>query len=120
MAPVIDAWFVVVISLAGWLNQRQDKTVEYMRAENKILKEQLNARGGRLRFTDKRRRLLAAKAKDLGRAVLKKLDTLVTPDTLLRWHRQLIANKYDGSTKRRPGRPGIMKDVEALIVRMAR
>ena len=55
-----------------------------------------------LRFTDKQRRLLAAKDKDLGRAALKKLDTLVTPDTLLRRHRQLVAKKYGGSAKRGP------------------
>jgi transposase InsO family protein len=62
---------------------------------------------------------LAAKAKALGRRALRKLDTIVTPDTLLRWHRQLIARKYDGSAKRGPGRPGIIKEVEALMVRIA-
>jgi hypothetical protein len=63
-------------------------------------------------------RLLAAKAKELGRAALEKLDILVTPDTLLRWYRELIAAKYDGSGKRGPG-PGIMAEIEALILRMA-
>ncbi len=56
----------------------------------------------------------------MGRKLLRKIDTLVTPDTLLKWHRQLIAQKYDGSRKRGPGRPRIMQQIEALIVRMAR
>jgi putative transposase len=116
---MIDAWFIVVVALAARLNREQDKALEYLLAENRVLKEQLKARGGRIWFTDKQRCLLAAKAKALGRKALKKLDTLVTPDTLFRWHRQLVAQKYDGSSKRGPGRPRIMKEIEALIVRMA-
>jgi putative transposase len=93
-------------------------TVSYLKAENTILKARGEGRG-RLRFTDSQRCLLAAKAKELGRAALKKLGSLVTPDTLLRWHRKLIARKCDGSTKRGLGRPSIMKEIEALILRMA-
>jgi transposase InsO family protein len=118
MAPLIDTWSIVIVAIAGWINREQDKVIEYLQAENGVLKEQAKARG-RLRFTDGQRRLLAAKAKALGRAALEKLDTLVTPDTLLRWHRQLIAKKYDGSSKRGPGRPGIARTIEALIVKMA-
>jgi transposase InsO family protein len=70
-------------------------------------------------FTDDQRRRLAVKAKELGRAALKRLDTVVTPDTLLRWHRQLIARKYDGSGKRGPGRPRLSPELEEVIVRMA-
>ena len=43
----------------------------------------------------------------------------MTPDTLLRWHRHLIARKYDGSDRRGPGRPQIMNEIRQLIVRMA-
>jgi len=56
----------------------------------------------RLRFTDNQRRRLAAKAKQLGRKVLAQI---ATPETLLGWHRKLIANKYDGSAFRTVGRP---------------
>ena len=119
MGPIMDAWFVLVVALAARLNREQDKALEYLLAENRVLKEQLKNRGGRLLFTDKQRCLLAAKAKELGKAALKKLDTIVTPDTLLRWHRQLVAKKYDGSAKRGPGRPRVMMEIEALIVRMA-
>jgi len=54
---------------------------------------------------DEQRRRLAVRAKLLGRRVLAEVATIVTPDTLLRWHRTLIAEKYDGSAKRGPGRP---------------
>ncbi len=120
MGPHIDAWFVTVVAVVGWINREQDKALEYLLAKNRVLKEQLTARGGRLWVTDKQRGLLAVKAKEFGRAALSKLDTIVCPDTLLRWHQQLIAQKYDGSAKRGPGRPRIMREIEALIVRMAR
>ena len=84
MGPILDAWFVIVIAVAARLNREQSKALEYLLVENRVLKEQLKARGGRVRFTDRQRRLLAAKAKELGRAALKKIDTIVTPDTLLR------------------------------------
>jgi putative transposase len=65
------------------------------------------------------RRSLAAKAKLLGRRLLAKVATIATPETLLNWHRKLIAHKYDGSARRSPGRPATGKDLEALVVRMA-
>src|SRR5262249_4763752 len=85
--------------------------------ENRVLREQLGAR--RLRFTDDQRRRLAAKARILGRRLLREFATIVTPDTLLAWHRTLIAGQYDGSTRRGPGRPPVMSEIRALIVRMA-
>jgi hypothetical protein len=66
-----------------------------------------------VRFTDAQRRRLAAKAKTVGRGVLKAIATIVTPDTLLAWHRTLIAKKYDGSIRRGPGRPPIMAEIRA-------
>ena len=76
--------------------------------------------GKRLRFTDRQRRRLAVKAKRVGRKGLLQIHTLVTPDTLLRWHRQLIARKYDGSQNRRPGRPKTAVNIQDLILMMAR
>ena len=55
-----------------------------------------------------------------GRGGLFEISTLVTPDTLLRWYRRLIANKYDGSKNRAVGRPKTVGEIEELIVRMAR
>jgi hypothetical protein len=107
----------LLVALAGWVNQHQRDVIDYLQEENRVLREQLGAR--RLRFTDAQRRRLAAKAKTLGRRVLADLVTIVTPDTLLAWHRTLIANQYDGSRHRGPGRPPVAAEIRALIVRMA-
>jgi putative transposase len=107
----------LVIALAGWMNQRQQNVIEYLREENRVLREQLGDR--RLRFNDDQRRRLAVRGKGLGRKLLMEIATLVTPATLLAWHRKLIAQKYDGSARRKPGRPVTKKDVAALVVRMA-
>jgi putative transposase len=72
-----------------------------------------------VRLNDDQRRRLAAKAKGLGRKLLAEVATIVTPETLLAWHRKLIAQKYDGSGKRGPGRPRTAGEIEALVVGMA-
>jgi hypothetical protein len=84
--------------------------------ENRVLKEQL--KGRRVRLTDDQRRRLAAKGQRLGRRLLRQVATIVTPDTILRWDRRLIAQKWTFERKR-PGRPGIMQEVASLILRMA-
>jgi len=90
--------------------------VEYLVEENRVLKEQF---GGKMpRLNDDQRRRLAAKAKLLGRKMLNRVATIVTPDTLVRWHHRLIALKWTYET-RRVGRPGLMKAIKALIVRFA-
>ena len=71
-----------MLILAGWVNRHQQDVLEYLQAENRALREQLC--GKRLRFNDAQRRRLAAKAKAVGRKRLFDIDTLVTPDTLLR------------------------------------
>jgi putative transposase len=113
----LNPFHFVVIVLAGWMNQRQQDVIEYLRKENRVLREQLGGR--RLRFTDDQRRRLAVRAKGLGRKRLGEIATLVTPATLLLWHRKLSAQKYDGSARRKPGRPVTKKDLAALVVRMA-
>jgi hypothetical protein len=82
-----------------------------------VLRELLAGR--RLRLNDDQRRRLAARVKGLGRKILAELATIVTPETLLAWHRKLIAEKYDGSGRRGVGRPSTDDDVENLVVRMA-
>ena len=117
MSPFPHVFQFLIVALAGWINQQQGDVIDYLQEENRVLREQLGPR--RLRFTDAQRRRLAAKAKALGRRTLRELETLVTPDTLLRWHRQLIARKYDGGGRRGPGRPRILDEIRHLIVRMA-
>src|ERR1039458_76900 len=117
MPRVLDPFRFVVIAVAGWMNQRQLQIIVYLREENRVLREQLGDK--RLRLNDDQRRRLAAKAKGLGREILAEVATIVTPETLLAWHRRLIAQKYDGTRNRRPGRPRTAGANEAFVVRMA-
>jgi putative transposase len=87
--------------ISGWVHRRQLILIEFLQAENWLLKERL--RGKRVRFTDAERALLASKAKAVGRKALLELDTIVSPDTLMRWHRRLVARKWDFSKRRGPG-----------------
>jgi hypothetical protein len=103
--------------LAGWINRRQLEAIEYVKEENRLLKERLGGR--RLRLTDAERRRLARRAYALGRRTLSELDTLVTPDTLMRWYRTLVAQKWTYTHRRSPGRPRAMQVIVQLIVRMA-
>jgi transposase InsO family protein len=96
----MSPWHVVLVALAGWLNREQQKTIEYLKEENRVLREQLGAK--RLPFNDEQQRRLAVKGKELGIKMLRELGCIVTPDTILRWYRELIAMKYDGSEHRRP------------------
>jgi transposase InsO family protein len=72
-----------------------------------------------VRLNDNQRRRLAIKAKTLGRKTLAEVASMVTPETLLAWHRKLIAQKYDGTARRSPGRPRTANEIEALVVRVA-
>jgi putative transposase len=107
---------LLLVSLAGWINRHQHHVIEYLMEENRVLREQLN--GSRSRLTDNHRRRLAVKGQRLGRRLPGQVATIVTPDTILRWHRRLIAEKWTYIPKRR-GRPGTMKAIASLIVRMA-
>jgi putative transposase len=117
MSKVLDPFHFVLVAVAGWMNQSQLLIIDYLREENRVLRDQLGGR--RVRFNDDQRRRLAAKAKGLGRKLLAEVATIVTPETLLAWHRKLIAQKYDGSGKRGPGRPRTAGKIEALVVRIA-
>jgi putative transposase len=107
---------ILLTSLAGWMNQRQGEVLEYLIEENRVLREQL--KGRKLRLTNDQRCRLAAKGKPLGRRLLMQVANIVTPDTILRWHRRLISAKWNYPAKR-VGRPGLMKEIRALIVRFA-
>jgi putative transposase len=91
----VNALQFLLIGFAGWLNRNQQLVIEYLQEEVKVLKEQL---GEKPRFTDEQRRRLAAKAQKLGRDRLRRVVSIVSPKTLLEWHRRLIARKYDGSS----------------------
>lgn len=113
----IHPYHLVLSALAHWTNREQAAIIDYLREENRVIRDRLGPK--RLRFTDAERRRLAAKAKLVCRSVLREIGSFVTPDTLLRWHRQLIAKKYDGS-RRKLGRPTVGSEIATLVVRMAR
>jgi hypothetical protein len=92
MATVLQPWQVLIATLAGWMGRQQEAVIEYLREENRVLKQQLGRR--RMRLTDDQRRRLAVRGKAIGRQALAEFASLVTPDTILRWHRQLIAQKW--------------------------
>ena len=106
---------MVLCVLTGWLDRREREAVAYLIEENQLLRRQLGTR--RLRLTDDDRRRLAARAYQVGRTALREIATIATPDTLLRWHRQLISRKWTYASQ--PGRRGIMLEIRRLVVRMA-
>src|SRR5215471_16811359 len=117
MSSVPPLLSFLLMIVAGWVHRHQLIVIGFLQAENRLLKDRL--RGRRIRFTDAERALLARKARAEGRKALLELDTIVSPDTLLRWHRRLVTQKWDYAERRGMGRPGIMRDIAELIVRMA-
>jgi putative transposase len=90
---------------------------EYLVTANRILRQQIK---GRVQLSDGDRKTLAEIGKRLGRKALEEGASIVKPDTILAWHRTLVAQKGHGSQKRKtPGRPIINQELEALIIHMA-
>lgn len=118
MSFIFQPWHLCLVVLAGWANRQQQEVIEYLRTENQVLKEKLGRR--RILLNDDQRRRLAVKGRILGRMMLEQVGTLFTPDTILRWHRMLVAKKWDYSRRRKPGRPGTDEETVALVLRLAR
>lgn len=119
MSFVLRPWQLYLAVLAGWVQRQQQEAIEYLRTENRVLLEKLGRK--RILLNHDQRRRLAVKAKVLGRKRLAEVGTLFTPDTLLRWHRQLVAKKWDYSARRRKvGRPALTDEVKSLVLQMAR
>ena len=112
-----DALHFLIFTVAGWLNRHQEDLIDYLRGENRVLREQLGGRPRRL--TDAQRRRLAVRGRKLGCRILTQVAGIVTPDTILRWYRRLIAQQYDGTAHRRRGRPLTPHATAELVVRMA-
>ena len=89
---------------------------EYLAAENAILRSKL---GARVELTAAERIRLAKIGKKLGRRALEGVSAIVTPETVLRWYRQLIAKKWTTCEQRRPGRPRVCPTIERLVVTFA-
>jgi putative transposase len=112
----LSAFQVLFTLLTSWLNRQERDVLRYLLEENRVLRRQLSGR--RLRLTDDDRRRLAVRAYRLGRGRLREIATVVTPDTLLRWHRQLVARKWTYA-RRCASRRGVLTEIRRLTVRMA-
>ena len=104
--------------LAVWLGRVLQEKVEYLKAENLVLREKLGPK--RVMLTDAERRRLATLRKALGRKGLAAIATIASPVTILRWYREFVAKKYDGSQQRGQRRPKTAAEIAALVVRMAK
>jgi len=113
-------WQLLLLIWAALINRDQTEALEFYRLEVEVLQEKLGKK--RLLLNDDQRRRLAVKGRALGRKALRELTTIVTSDTILRWHRELVAKKWDYSARQRkkPGRPPTPEEIAQLVVEMAR
>ena len=115
----LQPWQLLLLVLAGWVNRRQQDAIAYLRTENRILREKLGKK--RILLDDDQRRRLAVKGKILGRRMLDELAGIVTPETILRWHRELVARHWDYSDRRKAGgRPPVPAEIVELVLRLAK
>ena len=118
-------WHIFTVALAGWMNRQQQDAIEYLRIENRILREKLGHK--RIPLNDAQKRCLAEAAAKLGRDLLSQFGTLFSPETLLKWQRTLVARKYDGSDRRgkrgsggkRGPKPTKANMIRKLVIQMA-
>src|ERR1700736_4325045 len=111
-------WARLLAFVTGLVNQELLLRNEYLAAENRILRAHLPSR---LRLSDAERSTLAEIAKGPRRQALNDIARIAKPDTILAWHRRLVAQKFDGARRRAyPGRPRVSPQIEALVVRLAR
>jgi putative transposase len=111
-------WKQLLVYVTGSVEEEFLLRIEYLVAENRVLRDQIK---GRLQLSDTERRILAEIGKKLSKQALEEVASIVKPDTILAWHRKLVAQKFDGSKQRQsPGRPRIDPEREELVLRMAR
>ncbi len=109
----------MLLIVAGWINRQQQEAIEYLKTENRVLREKLGKK--RILLDDNQRRRLALKGKILGRKRLKEIGSLFSPDTILRWHRKLIAQKWDYSDRKcKSGRPETDPKIVKLVLQIAK
>jgi putative transposase len=114
----IKPHIMLLMMLAGWINRHQQDMIEYLKEENKILREKLGKK--RLLLNEDQRRRLAVLGHKLGRKVLAQICEVFSPDTILKWHRALVTRKYDGSSSAKMGRPQISDELRAAIIHIAK
>ena len=110
--PILQPWHLLLTILAGIVNREQQRAIDYLRTENQVLREKIGKK--RIILDDDQRRRLAVKGKVLGRKALDNIATIVTPDTIMRWHRMLVAAKWDYSSRRQSAGPSWNKKSSTL------
>jgi putative transposase len=111
-------WKQLLASITSSVDEEFRLRNTYLMAENRILRSQIT---GRVLLTDAERKTLAELGQQLGRKALAEVATIAQPDTILAWHRTFADQKVDTSEPRTSvGRPRIDKEIEDLVVRMAR
>ena len=111
-------WKQLLVYISGSVDEELLLRNEYLAAENRILRDQIT---GRVQLSDAERRTLAEIGKKLSKQALEEVASIVKPDTILAWHRKLVAQKFDGSKHHTSlGRPRVDPELEALVLRMAR
>ncbi|MGB0600299.1 MAG: hypothetical protein ACPGLY_26785 [Rubripirellula sp.] len=120
MKFILQPWQLMLIILASWINRDQQQKIECLETQLAVLKEQFGSK--RILLTDDQRRRIAVKGKVLGRKQLSHIGNVFTPDTILRWHRQLVAQKWDHShrKKKKSGRPRVRHVIVNLTVKLAK
>jgi hypothetical protein len=116
---LLQPWQLLLLVLAGWVNRQQQDVIEYLLVENRILRQKIGKK--RVLLTNQQRRCLAVKGKILGRKMLEMVARIVSPETILRWHRELVARQWDYSNRRKKaGRPHIPQETVDLVLRLAK
>jgi putative transposase len=111
-------WTQLLVYISGSVEEELLLRIEYLVAENRILRDQIK---GRVKLRDTERQTLAAIGKKLSKQALEEVASIVKPDTILAWHRKLVAQKFDGSRHRQSlGRPRVDPELEDLVLRIAR
>jgi transposase InsO family protein len=111
-------WKTMLAYVTGSVDENLLLRIEYLVAENRILRDQIK---GRLQLSDTERQTLAEIGAKLGKQVLEEVAQVAKPDTILAWHRKLVAQKFDGSDQRKSlGRPRVDKELEDWVVKMAK
>jgi putative transposase len=111
-------WQLLLIGVAGLMNRKQQQVIEYLLEENRVRRELMGRQ--RLKISEAQKRRLAAKARGIRLGRLKEIARVVSPQTLIKWYRNLISGKYDGTRNRGPGRPLTGPDLEGLVIRLAK
>ena len=116
MGTILKPVHALGLMLAGWLSREQAKEIEFLRKNVRVL---LSHFEGRIVLTDDDRASLAVLGKALSRKQLEENSFIVQPETILRWHRNLVAAKWTYKAKSNPNRVGLMKTIKALAVKFA-